>query len=169
MPIGLDLIEVPTAQQKAQALLNAVLELNAQIAVIKGARIEKNALQAEYDDQRKQWEDCHVGLVANLNASKTLIEKEESRLRELTLAAFKLDPTNKKPARGVGVRVSEAIQYDLKEALEYAKRELPGMLEVVLDNKAFYDFMARRLEAKKAFPIKAEVLEHLAATISKEL
>jgi hypothetical protein len=157
------------AQQNAQALASALLELNAQISVVKGARIDYQDDKKSLNALRETFEKANADLIARCQARSIVVLSEEDRLRELTLAAYALDPTCKKPAPGVGVRVSNIIEYDPKEALEYAKKELPGMIIVSLDNPAFYDFMARRIKENRPLPIEVRTYDNLTATISKDL
>jgi hypothetical protein len=160
--------EAMAACQKAQALASALLELNAQISVVKGARIDYQDDKETLQNLERLFEKANSDLIARHGARYDVLLKEEGRLRELTLAAYALDPTCKKPAPGVGVRLVSKLEYDCEKALDWAVEEAPAMLD--LDVKSFEAYALQRLKKEKTVGnLQITLIETPQATISKEL
>lgn len=132
--------------------------------LIEGVRIARRA--RDYDKKclealQDEFNDRNAARIESLRINKERCEESESLLREKTLDAFALDPTNKKPADGVGIRIVTKISYDLAEAFAWAKAHTVCLK---LDDKAF-EALAKI--APDTMPVKIENTPQ--ATIAKEL
>ncbi len=63
----------------------------------------------------------HAGLLRVIELEVVKVSEAETTLREMALAAFEADPTNKKPGPGVGIRDSSVYVYRPEDAFEWAK------------------------------------------------
>jgi hypothetical protein len=158
--------------QKAQALSSALLELNAQISVVKGARIDYQDDKAVLNNLRELFEKANTDLIARHNNRFNVMMNEENKLRELTLAAYALDPGNKKPAPGVGIRVSQIPTYDAEFALPWVAENYPHSHLLSLEKTRFGKFVKNCIDAGSGIlppDLKAELKEQITATISDDL
>jgi hypothetical protein len=140
-----------------------------QIARVKAARFAADAKAARIRGLRAGFEDTIKKEVFEANELKERVVTDEHVLKEMTLAAYARDPTNKKPAPGVGIRVSHGFDYDINVALEYAKTNLPAMTETVLREAEFDSWVGARLDSGADLPIPVTTKKTVTATISKEL
>jgi hypothetical protein len=98
-------------------------------------------------------------LKAQERDKKELAEAEDT-LRKLTLEAYQADPSNKKPALGVGIKIVKEAVYSPKVAFAWA---LAHETCLVLDTKAYEALM------KAGQDVPGTLEEVAQATISKEL
>ena len=98
--------------------------------------------------------------VSGLRAQKIYVAELENNVRYSALEIYAADPTNKKPAPGIGIRVGSRLMYDSGQALEWAKG---SGLALKLDVPAFE-------KIAKATPLPFVSTEDVpTATIAKEL
>ena len=111
-----------------------IAALETQIQVVARARQKAREAATKVSDARIKFgmEHSDIIMVAAVLAEAT--EAEEAKLRELTLEAYRADPTNKHPAPEVGIREVEKLEYDSKEALKWAFNH---SLALKLDQPAF--------------------------------
>lgn len=95
-------------------------ELLEQIKVVIAARELAEKQKAIVASLKAAWEATHQTLIGLAASSQEGAEESEDLLRELTLKAYSADPTNKKPADGVGIRENTKYDYDPNEALKWA-------------------------------------------------
>jgi hypothetical protein len=151
-------------QQKAQALANALLELNAQISVVKGARIDYATDMAEWKRREDEFAKANSELASRLFKEIKSRDEAEDKLRELTLAAYVLNG-NKKPAPGVGVKIQKKVIIDdRREAYKWAMEHRTCLS---LDLGAFEALVKE--SSKDTFPDWVHLKEEPQATISKDL
>ena len=104
----------------------------------------------------------HTGFFADVATAATIVEKEETMLRELTLEAYKLTG-NKQPVPGVGIRETTKLEYDPKVALNWGIEHHGIALK--LDTKAFETVVKATPSIVDFVTSRTEVT----ATIAKEL
>ena len=151
--------------QKAQDLANALLELNAQISVVKGARTDYQEDKKAYDQAMSEFEAEHEGLITQMQYERKAVDEAETRLRDLTLAAYALDPANKKPAPGVGIKVvKKVILDDRRKAYEWAMEHRTCL---TLDLGSFEALV--KTSPVESFPDWVHLKEEPQATISRDL
>lgn len=141
-------------------------ELEDQITIVRDRRHDLELETASLDALQKAFDSDNAERIARREAFKKEVAEEEAKLRELTIAAFSLDPTNKKPARGVGIRVGQktTICYDPADALSWAKKR---DLCLVLDTKVFEQIAT--ITDLSSMGVEILTDEIVTATISKEL
>lgn len=122
-------------------------------------------------DLESRTQDLHEKQVAFNQENAVLIEEKckladacsqaEAKLRELTLDAYRATG-NKKPAPGVGIRITKSVEYDPTEARKWASSKGACLM---LDAKAF-----EAVVLKSVFDdAPGKVVERPQATIAKEL
>jgi len=108
----------------------------------------------------------HRVFLESRKATRITLDEAEAQLRNLALAAFARDPDNKAPGPGVGIRVTTNLEYDQKEALDWA---LKHRFAVTLDKKEF-ERLARELNTPPPCVTKTErPVATIASDLSKAL
>lgn len=98
------------------------LVAKARQAATEASNIQRNALD--------KWQMENSSLIMKNAETKAVVEVEEAKLRELTLA-FYAETGNKKPLPEVGVRVGKRLEYRADQALDWAiDHELALKLDV---------------------------------------
>jgi hypothetical protein len=142
-------------------------DLAAQVATVRDLRQMHSEMQAGIDERRADWEKENEKLLTSAAACKTTLAEEEAELRDLTLQAYH-ETGEKKPAPGVGIRITKSLSYDETAAKAWALKENPGFL--VLDRPGFEAYAKVLLKMKRSIPgILLQEEERPQATISKEL
>jgi len=113
--------------------ITPIKELREQIKVVANARQLRDALITTKKIKMAQWEEENRELLDQLEYQTTHVGLTEVLLRELTLQAY-AQTGNKKPVEGVGVREVTKMEYDLKEAYQWA---LKHQMALGLDKSAF--------------------------------
>ena len=115
----------------------------------------------------------HKDLIESLGKAHTDCAQGEGLLRKLTLEAYQ--KTNcKKPAEGVGVRISKSLQYDENGIKQWAIKN-GHIMFLALDRAGFDAWAKVQIKAKKLPASLAESgagvteIETATATISKEI
>ena len=136
-------------------------QLTDQIRVVSKARVFKASIDTKVKDSRAAWEAENQILLDNQKYQATTLEGCEGLLRELTVKAY-FKTGNKAPAPGVGIRVTQALDYDTKEAMEWAlihrlalKLDVSGFEKIVKANPESVEFVS--------------ITEKTTATIATEL
>uniref|UniRef100_A0A6M3LS47 Uncharacterized protein n=1 Tax=viral metagenome TaxID=1070528 RepID=A0A6M3LS47_9ZZZZ len=111
-----------------------IRELRKQVQVVANARQLRDDLITTKKIKMAQWEEENRELLDRLEYQTTHVGLTEVLLRELTLQAYAANPTNKQPAKGVGVREVSKLAYDPKEAYQWA---LKHQMALALDKSAF--------------------------------
>lgn len=119
--------------------------------------------EREYAEHRAAFDAEFATLIERITAAKTELAIAELELRKATAAAFVLTG-NKKPAEGVGIRVSRAIDYPDDMALSWA---IDHKMCLALDTKSFKDIMLAYSEQQR--PEWVHVFDNPTATIATDL
>ena len=115
----------------------------------------------------------HKDLIESLGKAHTDCAQGEGLLRKLTLEAYQ-KTGSKKPAEGVGVRISKGLQYDENSIKQWAIKN-GHIMFLALDRAGFDAWAKVQIKAKKLPASLAESgagvteIETATATISKEL
>lgn len=99
-------------------------------------RQEVAEADAEWKAKTEEFEQFNADFLAERSISKGLLKTTEEELRKLAVDVYthKGDPSAKQLTYGVSIEIRKALNYDLAEALEWAKREGKCLL---LDVTAF--------------------------------
>ena len=106
------------------------------IAEVVAARQTHAELKEMLAKAREQFEQANAELIASLSAASVAVDDSEEALREWGKAEFTATGS-KKPAPGVGIRVSKKPAYDLKAATDWAIANAPALITPTLNRKAF--------------------------------
>ena len=145
--------------------------LEAQIRIVKQLRAtqefrtqELHLLQVEFNQQ-------HKGLIESLCKTRNDCAQAESCLRDMTLKVYSLDPSSKKPAKGVSIIIRKSLKYDAAKVKDWALKTNPAFL--TLEEGGFVAYALTLMKSKQAIPgldpAVIEVVEKPHATIAKEL
>jgi hypothetical protein len=137
-------------------------DLEAQINQVRKLRSIVADQKAAIDSRMVAWKADNELLLSAYEADHRFMLDAEDLLRKLTLEAYQADPSNKKPALGVGIRIVKQVNFDPKEALKWAMRKEAC---IMLDETAF----EKAVIAGIFQDIPATVTEEVQATISKDL
>ena len=135
-------------------------ELEDQIKVVAAVRQKAQSLIDEKKRLSDEFEAQHSEFFGEVSTAIAVVSGQEDKLRELTLQAYEADPSNKNPAPGVGIRVSEKLLYDGQVAFGWAKEH---NLMLQLNVKAFETF------AKEGNLDFVTVSQEASATIAQNL
>jgi len=108
-------------------------ELTEQIQVVARARESANMAKGVVMALRDLWVIENSEALNDEVINKAIVEVEEAKLRELTLAYYK-ETKEKKPAIGVEVKITHPIEYDANLAYDWA---MEHKIALSLDRKAF--------------------------------
>ncbi|MBA7590529.1 hypothetical protein ES708_32653 [subsurface metagenome] len=136
--------------------------LKAQIKVVVEARTATAKAALEKNAAFQDWQIKTKGLLDKALEALAVQAQAEGKLRELTLQAFG-ETGNKAPVPGVGIRIKEKLEYDLKAALDWAKAH---KMALSLDKKAFEKIAAASPETRPGF---VTITEEPQATIATDL
>jgi hypothetical protein len=119
--------ETPAAKPTLRLLADYVVQK-------RGEALEaKRAVEAA----RAEWEALHRELILAAARSKAECEAAESDLRSAAEEDYWI-AGNKHPLPGVNIRILKTLDYDLGQALEWAKANAPALLTI--DRKEFEKF-----------------------------
>jgi hypothetical protein len=144
-----------------------VTVLEAQILKVRELRANLEAKTQEHHLLLIEFNREHSELIESLCKVRNDCSQEDAKFLELTLAAYAVTG-DKKPAKGVSVKLTKSVKYDVEQARSWALTENPGFLE--LDTEAFEAWamiVAKRKQEIKG--LKLEIVEAPQATIAKEL
>ena len=146
-------------------LEDQITKVHALRAILESRTQEHHELQCEFNLQ-------HKGLIESLCKAQADCTQGEAQLRKLTLEAYK-KTGSKKPAVGVGIRISKSLQYDENSIKQWAIKE--GHIMFLVLDRAGFDAWAKA-KIKTGLPVSlAESgagvieIETAMATISKEV
>jgi hypothetical protein len=149
-------------------------ELETQIKKVRDLRNWVNSLKTELDDHMSMFRLEHEKLYYSIETYGRELKFEEDRLRELTRDAY-ADTGNKKPAEGVGIRVTKSLQYEDGLVKDWAVKN-GHVIFLKLDTSGFEAWYKSQLKITKDVrsiwkELGAVVVENevVTATISKEL
>jgi len=135
-------------------------ELEEQIKVVVRARAIASDLIEAKNKSFAKWEEDNKSVIQAVVDVKARLDETEDTLRQLTLQAYAKDPTNKTPAKGVGIREVIKLDYDVVKAFDWA---IFHEMALQLDKKAFEKI------AKADTPDFVKVSTEAIATIATEL
>jgi hypothetical protein len=104
---------------------------------------ELHVLQVAFNQQ-------HKALIESLCKVRNDCAVEEATLRELTMTAY-AETGSKKPAEGVGIRVSKSLQYDENSAKHWAITN-GHIMFLQLDRAGFEGWYKAQIKAKRELP-----------------
>ena len=141
-------------------------ELLEKVQALKIAREIHFDLAAQLKAKKEEFEKTNADLISKVAIS----DKEEKELipiiRNLAVEGYNSDPDkNKKPVKGVGIKITKSVKYDIIAALEWAADHNTCLVPVSLDTKGF-EALAKATGAKD---MPAEIIETPTATISEVL
>ena len=125
-------------------------ELEDQIQKVRELRALHASMKEGIDKKRSLWMKENEKLLTSEAACKKTLAEEESLLREFALAAY-AETGSKKPAEGVGIRISKSLQYDENSAKHWAIRE-GHIMFLQLDRLGFEAWYKAQLKAKRELP-----------------
>jgi hypothetical protein len=142
-------------------------ELKTAIQLLASARQLVEINSNRVNDALQKFRDDHDDMFTLEAASKSMLAERDAEVRRLALEAFAADPTNKKPAEGVGIRVTTQKNYDIcsAEALGWAYEHKAALSLDVPKFKAMVDIGG--LVPKEIATVTTE--EVVIATIAKDL
>jgi len=148
--------------------------LEDQIAKVRDLRFLYASMQTGIEARHKAWEKENEKLLTSAAACRKTIAEEEQQLRELTLAAYQATGS-KKPAKGVGIKISKSLQYEEDFAKHWAITN--GHITFLqLDRAGFEAWYKAQLKAKRELPpsmkesgLAVLEVEQPQATIAREL
>lgn len=95
------------------------MELLKQIKVVAEAREEYKVLSDKRKTLYDDFQSEHTEFFADVIVAATKTEEAEAKLRELTIKAYQ-ETGSKAPALGVGIKEVTKLEYDAKEAFDWA-------------------------------------------------
>jgi len=146
--------------------------LEKQIELVRNLRATLDARTQEHHELQCEFNLQHKDLIEGLCKSRIECAQAEEELRRLTLAAYE-ETGSKRPATGVGIRVSKKLQYDENSIKNWAITN-GHIMFLALDRAGFEGWakamMKRGLPASLAESGAAvNEIETITATIAKEL
>lgn len=147
-------------------LEDQITKVHALRAILESRTQEHHELQCEFNQQ-------HKDLIESLCKAQADCAQGEGLLRKLTLDAYR-KTGSKKPAEGVGVRISKNLQYDENSIKQWAIKE-GHIMFLALDRAGFDAWAKAKIKAKSMPASLAESgaavteIETATATISKEI
>lgn len=109
------------------------MDLLEQVKAVAQARAVSQKAKSDYDEAFNKWQEENRQLIEFRDRANEVQSEVEASLRESTILAYK-ETGNKQPALGVGIREMTKLEYDAKEALDWA---LEHKIALALDKRAF--------------------------------
>ena len=140
-------------------------ELIANYAVVQDViETTKNEMK-ELLDQVKQSEE-YLRLESWLSINVQSYEQLGEKIKEIALEEFN-KTGQKKIIDGIGIREMTKFLYDVDQALEWAKKEMPAILQI--DKKQFELYLKSAEKVGKELPANAKMLKVPSVTIAADL
>ncbi len=124
--------------------------LEDQIQKVREIRAALESKTQELHEQQVAFNQQHKDLIEAKCKVGSDCATEEAKLRELTMTAY-AETGSKKPAEGVGIRISKSLQYDENSAKHWAIRE-GHIMFLQLDRVGFEAWYKAQLKAKRELP-----------------
>lgn len=99
---------------------------------IEEKQAEFSRLRNEFEEQNKELTNSIVSLYDDISAAKSWIKIEAEKEFERT--------GQKKLLGGIGIRVSNVMDYSTEDAIVWAKENMPVAVKEVIDKKQFESF-----------------------------
>lgn len=141
-------------------------ELEIQITQVRGLRAALEIRTQQLHELQVAFNREHTDLIEDRCKISSDCAQAEARLRELTLTTYQATGS-KKPAKGVGIRVSTVMKYDEAAAKEWALKE--GHIFLSLDRAGFEGWLKTMQKQGKELPVQVEEIEKPTATIARDL
>jgi len=122
-------------------------ELLGQIKVVAEVRESAQKLTEAKRIAYERWLADNDGLLKSIEEANALVSAAETNLRELTIKAYQ-ETGNKTPAPGVGIREVTKLEYDAKEAFNWA---VEHKIMLKLDTPAFEKMAKMAPETRPGF------------------
>ena len=124
--------------------------LEQQIQKVRDLRVELESKTQELHDLQVAFNQQHADLIEAKCKAAADCSQEEAALRHMTLTVYH-ETGNKKPAQGVGIRISKSLQYDENSAKHWAITN--GHIAFLqLDRVGFEAWYKAQLKAKRELP-----------------
>jgi hypothetical protein len=150
------------------------VELEDQIRKVRELRAALESKTQELHEQQVVFNQQHAALIEAKCKVASDCSEEEARLRELTVQAY-AETGSKKPADGVGIRISKSLQYDENSAKHWAITN-GHIMFLQLDKAGFEGWYKAQLKAKRELPpsmkesgLAVLEVEQAQPTIAREL
>ena len=141
-------------------------ELIEQIRIVAKAREDLQALQEIKKARLAEWEETNSLLLEDISLATVRQSESEANLRDLTIKAYQ-ETGNKTPAPGVGIREVTKLEYDAKEAFNWA---VEHKIMLKLDAPAFEKMAKMAPETRPGFvKIHTDPQATIATDLSKVL
>jgi len=137
-------------------------ELIKQIQVVAKGRQAAKALADKKKALYDAFQSEHAELFSDVVVATTKVGEEEARLRELTIEAYNATG-NKAPVPGVSVKIFQTLDYDSKQAFDWA---VDHKIMLKLDVPAFEKMSKMAPETRPGF---VTITEEPRAQIASEL
>jgi len=135
-----------------------------QIKTVAKAREEQSLLSDLKKKRLAEWEERNAALLSDIADSSQFLADVEALLRETTIKVYQ-DTGNKAPAKGVGIREMTKLDYDPKEAFDWA---VEHKVCLKLDTATFDKMSKLASETKPGFvKITTEPQATIATDLSK--
>lgn len=108
----------------------------------------------------------YVASAMHMEALAVLVDAQESAVKALALDAYSADPSNKKPAPGLGIRVTQDVEYKATDALAWCKEKGLFLIPEQVDVKALEKFL---LTNESPITLEHTFTETPTVTIAKDL
>ena len=109
-------------------------ELYLAVREVNSIRNSQASLAAQLSELRKKFEEENAELIQEVKGGAADLVLAEERLKHLATNAYDADPTNKKVAPGVTIKMFTQLGYEHSRALNWA---LEHKMALSLDVKAF--------------------------------
>lgn len=141
-------------------------ELIEQIRIVAKAREDLQALQEIKKARLAEWEETNSLLLEDISQATVRQSESEANLRDLAIKDYQ-ETGNKAPAPGVGIREVTKLEYDTKEAFDWA---VEHKIMLKLDAQAFEKMAKMAPETRPGFvKIHTEAQATIATDLSKVL
>jgi hypothetical protein len=147
--------------------------LEQQIAKVRDLRVELESRTQELHELQVAFNQQHSALIEAKCKAASDCAQEEQQLRELTLQAYE-ETGSKKPAEGVGIRITKKLQYDENSIKHWAIQE--GHIMFLSLDRAGFEGWAKAMMKSSMLPeslhesgAAVNEIESPQATIAREL
>jgi len=110
------------------------MELRGMLGQLNDLRHKAASLKSDRDRAWEYWKVTHAELLSNLALTETSVSEKEYEIKAEALRLYNIDPSNRKPASGVEIKIFEELDYEIHLALIWAKEH---DMALMLDTKAF--------------------------------
>jgi hypothetical protein len=107
-----------------------------QIELLKNKQGNLELLQGQLKAKKQEFEQLNSGLIEEIRQMDVSFNQTKNEIKLEAVDEFKITGM-KKLLGGIGIRVSNKLEYTEKEAIEWASVKMPIAILTVLDKKQF--------------------------------